>query len=128
MRVHSADAAVGLLKGSGALDESGRRWFVEPVHGDLPRLHQGVLWIDWQQNEKWHEFATRVARLAEHGVVLWRAQLGTRVARTNQRLRDRPSAWRISKVPRVLDLGTGDMVIDVFTSLGFRNPGVSQKL
>ena len=125
MRVHTADAAMALLKGSGTLDDLGRRWFVEPVHGELPRLHQGVRWIDWQQNEQWQEFATRVARLSEHGVVLGRAQLGTRIAHTDQRLRDRPSTWRISKVPK---LWTGDMVIDIFTSLGFRSSEVDQKL
>ena len=124
MRVHSAEAAMNLLKASGSLDQAGRRWFVEPVHGDLPLLPQGVLWMDWQQGEHWQDFASRVARLAEHGVVVGRSQLGTRVALSDRRLRDKASTWRVSKTPNGW---TGDMVCDVLTSLGFRDCEVAQK-
>ena len=125
LRVHSAEAAFKLLRASGKVDGDGRRWFVEPVYGELPGLVQGVLWHDWQENEDWQGFANRVARLSEDGVILGRRQLGSRVARGDARLKDRPSVWRASKVPREWH---GDMVVEIFTSVGFRNAEVVQKL
>ena len=125
LRVHSAEAAFKLLRASGKVDGDGRRWFVEPVYGELPGLVQGVLWHDWQENEDWQGFANRVARLSEDGVILGRRQLGSRVARGDARLKDRPSVWRASKVPREW---RGDMVVEIFASVGFRNAEVVQKL
>ena len=80
--------------------------------------------MDWQQGERWQDFASRVARLAEHGVVVGRSQLGTRVALSDRRLRDKASTWRVSKTPNGW---TGDMVCDVLASLGFRDCEISQK-
>ena len=125
LRVHSADAAIKLIRASGKSCGSGKRWFVEPLYGELPGLEQGVLWHNWEDREDWQAFANRVARLSEHGVVLGRSQLGSRVARGDPRLKDKPSTWRASKVPREWH---GDMVVEVFESVGFRQAEVHQRL
>ena len=126
LRVHTAEAALKLLQLSGSLDDKGGRWFTEPVHGDLgDKLPAAVLWIDWQDGERWQAYASRVARLGDTGLVLGRMQLGTRVPANDRRLKDRPSTWRVTNTPH---MWTGDMVCDVLQTLGFRDVEVLQKL
>ncbi|CAE7801443.1 unnamed protein product [Symbiodinium sp. CCMP2592] len=126
LRVHTAEAALKLLQLSGSLDDKGRRWFTEPVHGDLgDKVPAAVLWIDWQDGERWQAYASRVARLGDTGLVLGRMQLGTRVHANDRRLKDRPSTWRVTNTPH---MWTGDMVCDVLQTLGFRDVEVLQKL
>ena len=113
-----------MLKASGQADDLGRCWFVEPVHGDIQATHQGVLWHDWQPEESWLEYLKRAVRLSDQGVVLGRVQLGSRVPKDDKRLADKASTWQACRCPRHW---TGEMVCDLFASLGFRNADVYQK-
>ena len=124
MRVAKEEAAASLLKASGQADDLGRRWFVEPVHGELQAVHQGVLWHDWQPEESWLDYLKRAVRLSNQGVVLGRVQLGSRVPKDDKRLADKVSTWRACRCPRHW---SGEMVCDLFASLGFRQADVFQK-
>ena len=92
------------------------------MRGDIQATHQGVPWHDWQPEESWLEYLHRAVRLSDQGVVLGRVQLGSRAPKDDKRLADKTSTWRACKCPR---RWTGEMVCDLFASLGFRNADVS---
>ena len=117
-RIHDHDTALNLLRASGMKDsESGQRWFVEPVAGELKGLPNSVLWVDYQDDERWDQYASRVRRMCqEAGVIHGRFQLGIRVYENDSRRQVRPCTWQIDQVPKSW---TFDEVEELLTALAF---------
>ena len=120
------------MQASGAMNDQGQRWMVELVHGDLKELHTKVLWMDWNTDERWTAYATRVRKLAGQGVFLGRSQLGIRIPHGDagygtvllhgelRRYRDNgPETWSWMCSPRLLsDEGCAEAVARTSYRLG----------
>ena len=97
--------------------ESGQRWFVEPVAGELKGFPNSVLWVDYQDDERWDQYASRVRRMCqEAGVIHGCFQLGIRVDENDSRRQVRPCTCRIDQVPKSW---TFDEVEELLTALAF---------
>eukprot|EP00438_Fugacium_kawagutii_P004731 Skav210681 [mRNA] locus=scaffold346:53750:62763:+ [translate_table: standard] len=124
-RVHDYTTAMKLFQASGAkYSNNGQRWFVEPVAGGFDSLPNKVLWIEAQEGERWDQYACRVRRMAQAGVIAGRFQFGLRVDADDARLQPRPCTWRIDQVP---ESWTVAEVQELLETMSFRDIQVVAK-